>query len=37
MRVVLPLVDSLRPYMNEFFLTAKRERRPSNARDVRAW
>jgi hypothetical protein len=37
MRVVLPLVDSMRLYPDEFCPTAKRERHPSNARDIRAW
>jgi hypothetical protein len=36
-RVVLPLVDSMRLYLNEFRPAAKRKRRPSKARDVRAW
>jgi hypothetical protein len=37
MSAVLPLVDSMRLYLNEFRPTAKLERRPSKPRDVRAW
>jgi hypothetical protein len=37
MRAVLPLVDSMRLYLNEFCLTTMLERRPLKAPDVRAW
>jgi hypothetical protein len=37
MGVELLLFDSSRLCLNEFHLTAEGQRRPSKARDVRAW